>query len=1062
MRSRRLWAVLAAVVLAGSVLGVVAGSPAGAANSAAEYLVDSNNDGRPDSRAFAGRDRYETALLLAKHFADGGEPAAVDTVVVASGESQIDAVAAAGLSRWEEAPVLLTRRDSLPRGVAEFVADQGVRKVYVAGGMMAVSDSVVEQLEGLASKPTVTRVSGADRYATAAAMAKLVGTSARWCDSDDDAVLLVNGDRSPFTSAVLAGPLSYGLEMPLLLTAAKTLPSATAEWISDNNIDRVVIIGDKTEVSEAVADEVTALGAKVDRHAGSDAAATSVAVAKLMWNCGSLGADKSRVALVSESSTADGVAAAPVMGNGISRDDSPVPILLVGAELPASVRDWLAATPAKNTDGTKKHLQVVAVGGTAAVSAAVVTAAVAAASSGTPLTATISVDAASRTGRAEGDPNSFKITFSDAIDTTGDWKADLGSMLYVNGVRVLTEEVTEDSDYPVAGTCAPGKRVTVTLESNLKAGDKVELRPNAEAAVGASGDMRRVGATSFTVPLKTTPAVPPPLEVIAIEGQKRLYLRTTMAMGRSDDVGKRNGKITVTSKRGAKVTVQDLTEKIFKSSDSQAYEPALTLTEAFDYNGDDDKTDTNEPAGSPYFLGAGDTVTVERGALVNGTAQSQRKRAVVTKRMPKPKITAVRIGRPDTGVNDDPTDDKKPGGLPADALPDAASGSYISLRPVAHVGDEIASFTDPRSPADPPGASRAIVWGSGDAKPARQLQIYGRWDGMAAGAKGNDWAVRTEFAKSYFPADSTDDVDIDVSVGANFGQSGGGVIRITFLAGAPTLADVAKALTANSDFTANFTVAYNCADHDVRLKVPASVSTESADLHWHRKTYGLQGGVSTVGFEVVYDEWHNTGRQTSELRNFVLATLVPRPGGWDVDDTSSRVGSDDVTGMNNFEDTSAQRYFAHGHVAMGPSKTWHLWFITGDASLLPGPRTGPTGGVLNFPGYFYDNTGARVNQWEGETLRTPGGIGNINWDGRFPYSFLDPNSSDQVEYDAATAATNVAGMLPQQIDDDKSGDPKKSKAAGKLTEQVEWAAPKQTVRVTSGSVPSHVTELPVN
>ncbi len=961
--------------------------------------------------------------------------------------------------------MVLTYRDRLPGGVAAFLEDQGVGTVFVAGGPVAVSDAVVAELKGLASKPRVVRVAGADRYATAAAMAGRVRSSARWCGSDDEAVLLANGDRVPFTSAVLAGPLSYRMQVPLLLTAADRLPAVSADYIGDNGIDRVVIVGDVSEVSEGVADAVTALGARVDRYAGGDAAATSVRLAELMWGgCGGLGTDTGRVALVSESSTADGVAAGPVMGRGLDRDGRPVPILVVGAELPGVVRDWLAATPVKDASGNKTHMSVVAVGGTAAVSAGVVSAAVAAAGSAPSLSASISAQPASRSGRVTGDPSVFTVTFSDAIRSTRADLSKLVGMLFVNGVSALVSKVELDDAFPPAGSCTAGTRVTATLLAPLKAGDKVELRPDRDAALGASGDMRRVGAASFTVPLKASVSVVPPLEVIAVEGQKQVYLRTTGAVGGDEDLVLSNGKVSVTSKRGAKVSVAALEDVSFRRTNTQAFDPALTLAEAFDFNGDKDKTDTNEAKGSPYFLAAGDTVTVERGALSLDGVGSRLERAAVAKRTPKPKVASIRVGRPDTGVNDDPADDGKPGGLPGDVAPKPTETGFLSLRPVAHMGAPVgAAFSDPRAriKADDGSTSASITWPASGLTVAREMQAYARWDGIAAGAKGNDWAVRFDYAKAYWaPGAALEDeeVEIDVTVGRNVGRSGGGLVRVTFLAGSPTLGDIADALNADRDFADNFTLAYDCADRE-KLITARPANESAVNTYWHRRFYPLIGGVSSVGIEVTFGEWHSAHKNTSELRNFLLGSLVP---GWNPDNAADLIAAADVYGNSNYVADSAQRKFTHhqtGNVAAArPIKVWHLRFTTGDASLLPGPRTGVSGGAIMFPGYYYDDSGTLVDLWEGEPAKTPFGIRNINWDGRFPVSYLNPTASDQVEDDSQ----GVPGKLPAQIDDDGDGNAKQSKTAGVLTEQVEWAAPDHTVRVTAGDVPSYQFELPVN
>ncbi|WP_419841529.1 cell wall-binding repeat-containing protein [Candidatus Poriferisodalis sp.] len=1042
---RRAAVVLLAAAVAGSMLAVAPGAGVGAANSAGEFLVDTNRDGRPDSRAFAGGDRYATALLLAEHFADDGTPGTVDAVIVASGASLVDAVAAAGLAGYEQAPVLLTRPDGLPRGVAEFVEDQGVRTVYVAGGTAAVSERVVTQLEGLASSPKVTRVAGADRYATAAAMAKLTRSSARWCGTNDDAVLLANGDAAPWSAAVAAGPLAYALEMPLLLTPSDALAAAAAEYIDDNGIDRVVIVGGTDQVSAAVADQVTALGARTERVAGADAAATSVAVARLMWGaCAGVGTDTNRVALVSATSAADGVAAAPVLGAGIGGSGKPVPALLVGEVLPVSVRDWLAATPVADAAGARQHLWIAAVGGTAAVPASVMAAAVAAASGGAPLTAKISRDPLTRDGRIVGnlsaedrakqeeEDRQFTITFSDKISqtpaartttTTFDaWFDRLASMLYLNGapMAVAADGIEADTNYPPSGTCGAGTRVTVTSSDTLKAGDRIELRPNESGSMlGVTGDMRRVQPASFTVPLKTTVPVVPVVELVAVEGENSAAVRVAQLsdseLTRPNDVNSASHAadyhpVSVVSKAGAKIKTRfsfgDATLQTAAANNQiNGYKVVWKLAEAFDMNGDGDTGDSYEAKGSSYALQAGDVVTIDRGAFVHteSGAQSRYTRTVVTKRIPKFGATSVQIGKTDTGVNDDPADDDLTGGLPADEQ--WGSDADLSRRAIGYLGPK-----------------------SGD-----HLKIRARWDGIAAGARGNDWSVnvrRPAGASGSGFHRPDDPVDIDVRVVPGIGAAGGGRIDVTVLAGTPTLGDMHTAVTGTKAFADSFTAEYsNCARRGRKL---------AAVPEWLSSRYKMRGGVTTVGILVTWEDFVHTVL-TNTLTCQVLGALVPGhyTGGSPVSCTAGAFSSARITartvvttdaGWAATPPEPAERSVYSASVEfLRPSKSARIQFSTTDISKLPTLTSGSGRGVVTFYGSFYEYA--------------PDGTR-----GQF-----DTDSGSHVAGNYLLSTYSWSGRVPE-IDDDGDGDATYGK--GPRTEPVDFHNRAQKIAVTTGNVPS--------
>ena len=351
-RGRRSLAAILAAMLMASVLAVVAGSPAQAANTSSEALVDHDNDADTAAvREFGGRDRYDTALRLAKNFGEAKGLGNVPTAFVASGLALVDAVSVAGLAGFFDAPVLLTQGDTLHGGVADFIEDYGVDTVYLLGGSAAVSDEVAEDIEALANEPTVSRIEGADRYATAAAAASQLGGGAAWCGAEDPAAILANGGDVSLVDAMTVGPIAHRLQLPLLLTASDELPTATLDFIETEDIEHVVIVGGTDAVSDDVANALSDAGVDtVQRIAGDTPAGTSVELAKLLTgdckdDLAPVSADT--VALVSQDGLPDGVSASPVLSSTYraNADGGLVPILVIGDTLPASVRDY----PGRNT-----------------------------------------------------------------------------------------------------------------------------------------------------------------------------------------------------------------------------------------------------------------------------------------------------------------------------------------------------------------------------------------------------------------------------------------------------------------------------------------------------------------------------------------------------------------------------------------------------------------------------------------------------------------------------------------------------------------------------------------
>ena len=98
-------------------------------------------------------------------------------IIVVSGEHQPDALAIAALARTVNAAILLTPAASLSASASNFlgscVTSHGAQLVHIVGGEAAVSADVATSVVALPNV-SVNRISGLDRYETAAAIANTV------------------------------------------------------------------------------------------------------------------------------------------------------------------------------------------------------------------------------------------------------------------------------------------------------------------------------------------------------------------------------------------------------------------------------------------------------------------------------------------------------------------------------------------------------------------------------------------------------------------------------------------------------------------------------------------------------------------------------------------------------------------------------------------------------------------------------------------------------------------------------------------------------------------------
>lgn len=284
----------------------------------------------------AGTDRYASAAAVsAFNFAPG-----VPVVYIATGSAFPDALAGGPAAKMGRGPLLLTTAGSLPAPTAAELGRLRPGRIVVLGGVGAVSNNVITQLNSYTSGG-VTRLYGADRYATAAAISRATFPSGA------GVVYLATGANYP--DALAAGAAAARANAPILLTSTSSLPGATAAELSRLHPSQIIVMGGTGAVSDGVVGQLGAYAASVQRIAGADRYTTAVALSAATFAADSV----SNVYVATGASYPDGLAAGPVAGaNG-------APLLLVGNSLPASVAAELRRLDPAN---------VLIIGGTGVVS----------------------------------------------------------------------------------------------------------------------------------------------------------------------------------------------------------------------------------------------------------------------------------------------------------------------------------------------------------------------------------------------------------------------------------------------------------------------------------------------------------------------------------------------------------------------------------------------------------------------------------------------------------------------------------------------------------------------
>ncbi|MGN6246119.1 MAG: cell wall-binding repeat-containing protein, partial [Motilibacteraceae bacterium] len=223
--------------------------------------LDATLDGAPAAATLprlvrlGGKDRIATSVLAAKNQWSKG----AGTVVLARADQFVDALVATPLAAAKGGPIMLTRSDRLdPRVLAQLKAilRQG-RTVYLVGGTGSLSDAVAATVRNAGY--VVSRLGGADRYATSVAVAQALGSPST----------VLEASSLDYPDALSAGVAAARLRGAVMLTAGDVPAPVTTAYLAAHPGQHYAV-GGSAAAADPAADPV--VGA--DRYATAAAGAT--------------------------------------------------------------------------------------------------------------------------------------------------------------------------------------------------------------------------------------------------------------------------------------------------------------------------------------------------------------------------------------------------------------------------------------------------------------------------------------------------------------------------------------------------------------------------------------------------------------------------------------------------------------------------------------------------------------------------------------------------------------------------------------------------------------------
>lgn len=317
------------------------------------------------------------------------------SVVLASDGNSSDALAASYLAAWLRTGILLTPPEALSTPTILALRNEGITRVYIVGGPLAVSTSVAQSIERIrvaacgggtltTGTISVTRVGGTTAYTTARDVALQPGAGFVGAldlaaayggpgvyDATDGSssapparagalATAIVATGAAFQDAESAATLSYADHLPLLLTNPTSLSQAAQTAVERLGIEQVVLMGGPLAVSTSVVSNLEGLGVSVLRVAGTTYTQTSTELAalELASSTSRLGAGwapTGGVVIARGDFYSDGLAGA-IVAAGARTGSGPEPMLLTQSPtaVGSPLADLLMQAGARgiDTDGT--------------------------------------------------------------------------------------------------------------------------------------------------------------------------------------------------------------------------------------------------------------------------------------------------------------------------------------------------------------------------------------------------------------------------------------------------------------------------------------------------------------------------------------------------------------------------------------------------------------------------------------------------------------------------------------------------------------------------------------
>lgn len=223
-----------------------------------------SKDKKPDTGRIAGNNRYETSAKISQKYFKSA-----DTVVLASGKNNADALVSASFANLKKAPILLTDTYSTDDSVIREIERLKAKNVIIVGGESSVGHSVETNMKSKGYN--VRRLSGATRYETSAMIAQEVKDA-----TGSNKAILINGSKE--ADALTVSSLATKKDLPVIMAKSNGIDRAVKDKLDSWNLKEIYVVGGTGSLPNSVVDKAKASNKK--RIAGRDRYQTAMKIAE--------------------------------------------------------------------------------------------------------------------------------------------------------------------------------------------------------------------------------------------------------------------------------------------------------------------------------------------------------------------------------------------------------------------------------------------------------------------------------------------------------------------------------------------------------------------------------------------------------------------------------------------------------------------------------------------------------------------------------------------------------------------------------------------------------------